>query len=266
MFIADSKIKQQGESLISPFSVQRVGPVSYDLTADEFHQMAEGEKKTETSIELKPLESAFVSCKEVINLPNDLSAIVNIRNSRLRQGLSLESPIYYPGHHSRVFFRLTNISSESITLNKGEMYAAIYFIPTEEKVDHPYEGKFTDEMDFTGMGDYTEQYQTTMHKVADKLKDVKSLEKSIYANVMVLMTIFVALFSVININVNLVKDGTAASSLLRLLIFNLGTVGSITALIACAQSMFKDKSINKPMLIISAICFLVAIVLALKLA
>lgn len=44
---------------------------------------------------------------------------------------------------------------------------------------------------------------------------------------MVLMTIFVALFSLININVNLVKEGSDGAYLIRLLVFNLGTVGSI---------------------------------------
>lgn len=264
MFISDGEIKKLNESLIVPFSDKMVGAVSYDLTAEHFHRVINGENKTETSIELKPFESAFVSCKEVVQLPSNLTGIVNIRNSRLRQGLSLESPIYYPGHHTRIFFRLTNISSESITLTSGEQYAAIYFVRVDGEVNVPYINKtFSDEFNFKGMGDYTEQYKESMRQVTDKIKDIKSLEKGIYANVMILMTIFVALFSIININVNLVREGTA-NNLFRLLVFNLGTVGSITALIACAQSMFKDRAINNKLLCISGICFIVSMLLAMR--
>lgn len=263
MFISDEEIKKLNESLITPFSADQLGPISYDLIAKSFNHVINGENKSETTVELKPLESVFISCREIINLPNNLTAIINIRNSRLRQGLSVESPIYFPGHHTRMFFRITNVSSESIQLNSGESYAAIFFEPIQGNVLSPYKNKtFSDEFNFTGMADYTEQYKKSIRKVDNKIKDLKSLEKSIYSNVMILMTIFVALFSIININVNLVREG-ATFNLFRLLVFNLGTVGSITALIACAQSMFKDKSLNYKMLGISGICFAVAIILAL---
>lgn len=37
MFIADSKIKELNSSLITPFKEDAIGPVSYDLTARQFH-------------------------------------------------------------------------------------------------------------------------------------------------------------------------------------------------------------------------------------
>ena len=119
MFIADSKIKELNSSLITPFKEDAIGPVSYDLTARQFHLLKNGEAESKVKIELLPLESVFVSTEETINLPANLSAVVNIRNSKLRQGLNLESPIYYPGHHTRVFFRLTNFSNEKIILSAG---------------------------------------------------------------------------------------------------------------------------------------------------
>lgn len=264
MFIADSKIKELNSSLITPFKEDAIGPVSYDLTARQFHLLKNGEAESKVKIELLPLESVFVSTEETINLPANLLAVVNIRNSKLRQGLNLESPIYYPGHHTRVFFRLTNFSNEKIILSAGEKYAAAYFSPVDGAVDQPYQGTFQDEFDFTGMAGYTNQYKKAMHQVQDKLKDLKDLEKGIYGNVMVLMTIFVALFSLITINVNLVKEGSDGAYLIRLLVFNLGTVGSIFALIGCVQSMLKSEGINKCLVGLSVLCFLAAIYLAIR--
>lgn len=64
------------------------------------------------------------------------------------------------------------------------------------------------------------------------------------------------------INVNLVKDSSGAGNLYRLLVFNLGTVGSIAALIAFAQSMFKERHFGWPLLVVSVICFIVALVVS----
>ena len=85
MFIADSKIKELNSSLITPFKEDAIGPVSYDLTARQFHLLKNGEAESKVKIELLPLESVFVSTEETINLPANLSAVVNIRNSKLRQ-------------------------------------------------------------------------------------------------------------------------------------------------------------------------------------
>ena len=49
------------------------------------------------------------STSELIHLPSTLVARVMLRNSRIRQGLSLDAPLYFPGHSTRVFFRVTNI-------------------------------------------------------------------------------------------------------------------------------------------------------------
>lgn len=262
MFIADSKIKELNKSLIAPFNENAVGPTSYDLKTKEFHFLKNGEPENKSNVELMPGESVFVSTEEIITLPNDLSAIVNIRNSKLRQGLSVESPIYYPGHKTRIFFRVTNLSNEKISLEQGESYAAVYFVLIDGTVGQPYTGTFSDEFNFSGMAGYADLYKKSMHQVESKIKDLKELEKGIYGNVMVLMTIFVALFSLININVNLVKDGQTGSELTRILVFNLGTVGSIFALISCVQSMLKEKKVNWILIGLSALCFLVAIGMA----
>ena len=259
MFLSDSKMASLGAGLIEPFRTEHVGPVSYDLTAKTFCRMVDGKASEVEHVTLKPLESIFVSCEEIIHVPANMAGIINIRNSKLRQGLSVESPIYFPGHQTRVFFRLTNISNASIDLAAGDSYAAIFFSTVDGEVQSLYHGTFADEFDFRGMAGYTDQYAEAMHAVEEKTKDLKSLEHGIYANVIVFMTIFVALFTIININVNLVRDSTGAATLYRMLVFNLGTVGSIAALIAFAQSMFREKKMDKKPLVVSGIYFAAAL-------
>ena len=189
-----------------------------------------------------------------------MAGIVNIRNSKLRQGLSVESPIYFPGHRTRVFFRLTNVSNADIDLAAGDSYAAIFFATVDGNVKKLYHGTFADELDFRGMAGYTDQYRQAVHEVEEKTKDLKSLEHGIYSNVIVFMTIFVALFTIININVNLVRDASGTATVYRMLVFNLGTVGSIAALIGFAQSMFQEKRIGWKLLLVSAVCFALALI------
>lgn len=261
MFISDSEIKNRNHNLIEPFFEEKLGPISYDLTADAFCVVEDEKNRQLDHIELLPGEAVFVSCKEIMSLPNNMSAIINIRNSKLRQGLSLEAPIYYPGHKTRVFFKITNTSKDAITVEKGESYAAVYFMAVSGIVEAPYAGVFKDEFDFRGMATYRGEYVKAIRKLDEKKNELKSIEHTIYANVLVLMTIFVALFSLININVNLVKETSGANAMFRLLVFNLGTVASIAMLISFANLMF-EKSINKCLIGVGAVCFMLALFFA----
>ena len=176
--------------------------------------------------------------------------------------MRIDAPIYYPGHKTRVFFRVSNISKDVIQFLKDEQYAAIYFVKVDGAVERPYEGAFSDELNFRGMAEYRGAYEKAMRKIESKKDELKDMEKGIYANVLVLLTIFVALFSLININVGLARESTETGIAFRMLIFNLGTVGSIAMLISFAQTMIKSKDVNKSLLCIGVACFAVALVLA----
>lgn len=259
MFVADSIIKKEGKSLITPFENERVGPISYDLSAKEFHTTKDGEIVTQSEISLLPGESVFVSCEETITLPGDMAAVINARNSRIRQGLRIDAPIYYPGHKTRVFFRVSNVSKECIVFSKKEKYAAIYFVKVDGTVEKPYKGEFENELSFKGMGEYRGEYEQAMRKIKERVEDLKSMEKGIYANVLVLLTIFVALFSLVNINVDLVRNGTGADTMFQMLVFNLAMVGSIGLLISFVQIIIKNRSINAYLLFVGILCFAAAL-------
>lgn len=131
------------------------------------------------------------------------------------------------------------------------------------KVNHPYKaGPFNKEIDFKGMAEYRGEYRRAMEKIDRKKNEIKSLEKSIYGNVLVIMTIFVALFSLVNINVNLAKDSAGTDAMVRMLVFNCGTIGSIAFLIAFASSVMKDGKLNLSLILIGTVLFLVSLCVA----
>lgn len=102
---------------------------------------------------LAPNESVFIDTEESIQLPNDIVETVSIRNSAIRLGLSIEAPVYRPGHHTRLFIRVTNLSEGAITLSAGQ---SICFLLLNKLVDKvaPYQGTFTNEFDYKGLGDF----------------------------------------------------------------------------------------------------------------
>ena len=127
MILIDKQMLEKRDSLISPFSESKVGNISYDLTTQTFCN-APGKESSEVT--LAPGDTVFVKSREEINLPNDMCAKVLLRNSRIRQGLELTAPVYQPGHHTKVFYRITNISKSTIKLNAADSdgIASILFL------------------------------------------------------------------------------------------------------------------------------------------
>ena len=91
------------------------------------------------------------STSELIHLPSTLAARVMLRNSRIRQGLSLDAPLYFPGHSTRVFFRVTNIGQGVIALDCSRSIVQLVFERVEGSVEHPYDGAFADEFVYGGV-------------------------------------------------------------------------------------------------------------------
>lgn len=91
------------------------------------------------------------STSELIHLPSTLAARVMLRNSRIRQGLSLDAPLFFPGHSTRVFFRVTNVGQGAIALDCSRGIAQLVFERVEGEVEHPYNGAFADEFVYRGV-------------------------------------------------------------------------------------------------------------------
>ena len=104
---------------------------------------------------------------------------------------------------------------------------------------NPYHGTFQGEIAYKDMADYSCKYKEEMTVIEDKMNEVKHLEKNIYTNTITLMSIFIALFSLINVNVDIALAGEA--DLLRVIISNLVTIGSISFLVSLIQLCFSPK-------------------------
>ena len=92
-----------------------------------------------------------LSISEHIHLPGTLVARVMLCNSRIRQGLSLDASLYFPGHSTRVFFCVTNVGQGAIALDCACGIAQLVFERVEGDVERPYDGAFADEFDYRGV-------------------------------------------------------------------------------------------------------------------
>ena len=231
--------------------------IGYDLTAASFYQQNHKQEKCE----LMPGESVFVASHETVHFDNRTVGMIQLKNSRLRMGLSLEAPMYQPGHTTVIYFRLTNLSSDKLLLKSGEKYAALVFEQLNGKPDVPYDGAFQKEFKYSEMADYSSIYEDQIEKLNNKIGDLQSLEKSIYGNVITILTVFIAIFSLINVNITLTAE---AVSIPMLLAFNLAIVGAISLFSMFLHTLLFHKKENKVpggLWSIPAICFILVFIL-----
>lgn len=261
MVLVDKEIAamcQAEGGLIDSFDETCLMNIGYDVRAKYF-VLGRAEREQKTSVSLAPGESAFVASVERVNLPDDLLCRVALKNSRIRQGFTLDAPVYQPGHHTRVFFRVTNVSDDELTLNAGDKLAALLFERLSARPEHPYEGAFRDEFDFSGLAGYQDIYRRQIREIEKKSEDLRSVEHSIYANVLVIITVFVALFSFLTTNISLISSSAGAS---QFLLYNFLLLGCISFLVALIDGVVNRKREFPGMLLPwlpSVVCFVIAL-------
>lgn len=236
MVIVDHEIKDRvmHAEMIDSFDDSCLTNIGYDLRAKRFYVSADGEE----SVTLQPNESAFVESVEIISMPTDMLGRIALKNSRIRQELSLDAPVYQPGHKTRIYFRLTNVSADSIVLYAGDRYGTILFEKLSSVPDKPYDGAFKDEFNYKGLGDYKDIYKRQIREIEKKTDDLKSVENSIYGNVLVILTVFVALFSFLTTNVSLAVN---SASIKDYFTFDTLLLGCISFLVALMGSIVRPK-------------------------
>lgn len=210
MILVDKDLREriQAEpSLIKGYlKDSQLGAVSCDLTVSE----VVGSKWEDNRFSLIPQSVVFVKTNEFLQMPKDLIGIVTEKNSRMRQGLRVEAPRYQPGHHTAMFLRVQNISDQTIYLEKDMEIAQIMFESlsrTPEKTyDERDDASYNQETKYRGFGNYEKEYKTQISNFTDTVKeakeDIESASHRIYSNVLALMGIIVAVFSLITINYN----------------------------------------------------------------
>ena len=93
-------------------------------------------------------------------MPNNLLAIIDQKNSRIRQGLYVDAPVYQPGHETRVFLRVKNISNNVISIKQGDLLAAIRFEKLTSEPNNIYNGAFVDELNYKNLGSYESKFRS----------------------------------------------------------------------------------------------------------
>ncbi len=247
MFIVDNQIKQmcaQGKLIVNDYCEENVGAISYDLRIDSIIEpYGDGNNKEYSSFELYPNQTVFVSTMETIQIPETYVGIVTEKNSVMRQGLMIAAPYYQPGHKTKCFIRVTNISSEIITVSKGKKIAQILFDELKEAPNVPYsnnsDASFNNELTFKGLGNYESEYKKELKKIKKAEENLDEKVTNIYANVLTFMSIIAAIFSLLTINFEAFSK--QEFSRLNILSLNLSMAFIISVLMGLILFFFNKK-------------------------
>lgn len=149
MILVDQEVRDLclgHDKMLEPYEESCLTCVGYDLRAESF--IMNGEEVA--AVDLQPGAAVMVGTVERIHMPGWLLGRIAIKNSRMRQGLSLEAPVFQPGHHGKVYFRLLNVSEKSIHLEAGEKYGMMVFERLSRRPEALYDGRFQGETKYMG--------------------------------------------------------------------------------------------------------------------
>ena len=262
MIYTDKEIAKKGQEIIEGFDKDNINPVSYDLTVGAIV----GSDGEVSSYELKPDEMIFIRTAEKIHMPNDLMGRIGEKNSRMRQGLWVSGPHYFPGHTTYMFLRVKNISQNIITLAKGQKIAQIYFEELDGTPEKTYDkqenASFNDETSYRGFGNYESDYDKEIKQVQKEKDSLEKLQGRLYANILTLMGILVSIFSLIMVNFSQLSGGIVSKKMLLTINFSLGFV--IAVFMGLIFLFINKNEIRKKSLIlwiVLVIVLLIAVIL-----
>lgn len=248
------------EEIIQNATPENFYEIGYDLTIRDII-VTQKEQEHLTSYDLHPGTTVFVSTEESLRMPNDVIGEVVQKNSIIRKGLQVEAPVYQPGHHTRMFLRVTNISSDVYQIRQGQQIAAIMFERLSGKVEK-YEGAYVDEFAYRGVAEYPTGTLPQLVEVEKKISDLQELEDKLVNKVIAILSVFIGIFTLINLNINFLQE----SSLWDMIAYNLMTVG-ILGIFTFFVGLLTVKNVDKKLwilivvsaLLIAAACCVVGI-------
>lgn len=260
----DKKIKENGKNIIKPFSEDKIGCISYDIAYDGY--IDKNNNLIKGSVLINPGESIIVKAIESIEVPNNVVITVGEKNSRIRQGLSISAPKYFPSHKTNIYLRISNISPMQIEIKEGETIAQLFIEDLNEEPETLYanntSASFNDEINYLGYGKYEDAYNKQMRKIKIEVDKLENLENNLYANILTLMGIFVSIFSLIVVNVS----NFASLEIKALLKINISMAFIIAILLGVIlffmnKKRFSDKGQRNYVIFIGVLC--VALIAAL---
>ena len=154
--LVDKQIKERGDALISPFEENHVKSISYDLDIDGY--INKDGNLSKERVYLRPGESVMIKTIQSLKMPTDLVGIIGERNSKIRQGLMVAGPHYFPGHTTAIYLRVMNVSQLDIELQHGDGIAQIFFEKLSKEPEVSYANQegasFNNETSYLGYGKY----------------------------------------------------------------------------------------------------------------
>ena len=242
---------------------ENVGQVSVDTATKGFYGQ-DGELLDRCT--LSPGDSVMVAAVECIDLPEDIACRVILRNSRIREGLTLDAPLYFPTHRTRVFFRVTNVSASDIRLDTSNGIAALTFERVDGGIGAPYGGAFVDELTYRDLASYTDVYAGDVTKAERAADRAENVEKRAYSVVMTLMAVFVSVFTLVNVNLMSAFGGADPRTIV---VMNLSAVGCLLAMFSVITvvlkhmgTSIKGSPVPTVLVVASAVAFVAAIAVA----
>ncbi|MDB7951536.1 dCTP deaminase domain-containing protein [Faecalitalea cylindroides] len=242
MILVDKNIKSLAEKIIiKGYDENNVGPVSYDVTIQSI--ICENEDKD--MFVLRPQEMIFIKTMEKIKMPNNLMGRIGEKNSRMRQGLFVSGPHYFPGHETYMFLRVVNLSSNSITISKGDKIAQIFFEELKQEPEQNYasnpNASFNNENEYRGLGKYESEYEKRVSKIEELNETLEKKENSVYLNIITFMGLFVSIFSLITINFSQLTNNFSSENIIPINI----SLGVVIALFMGLILIFLNKAKSK---------------------
>ena len=175
MILVDKDIKNRSSDIFCGgcYRESCVKAVSYDL-----HILGiVAQDELSDSYVLHPNEVIFVKMEEKIHMPNNLMGCIGEKNSRMRQGLWVSGPHYFPGHETYIYLRVQNLTADTIKIKKEDKIAQIFFEQLTEEPENAYSDQqnasFKEEDQYRGMGRYADEYEERIGKIHKASEDFR---------------------------------------------------------------------------------------------
>lgn len=228
MFLVDKDIKARSQEIfLENYNESYVQPISYDIHVDEIIT----DSMNASVYQLQPGEMIMIRCKEKIKVPSDLAIRIENKNSLIRLGLTVTSPIYNPGHETPIYIRVQNNSGNAIKIDKDMAIAQMIFEKLSSTPEVPYNKKndasFNEENKYRGLSNYQDSLKQRMTKINQVKEDIENKEASIYANILTMMGIFVSIFSLITINFSSINNSNFNKDFILTMNLSLGIIISL---------------------------------------
>ena len=171
MVLSDITIREmikEGKLIENPVNIEEsIQPASYDITLGNAFKVIKKDKNKfmvldepiaykkivipEDEYMLIPSLSFILAVtNEIINLPDDIAAIVEGRSSVGRSGLFIHNAGFIDnGFRGTITLELFNASPNTIAIKPGMRIGQIVFMKTDKPSEKPYNGKYQNQIDVT---------------------------------------------------------------------------------------------------------------------